>query len=174
MKRIQLNSRLKNNKKQGRRVYYTPDVTAALKEIWDMGDEMSGELLHPQIHEFVAIMQRDENWNHSDEATGKLLAMSERTVKRRLSAFQKARGVSRGLSATKPSSLKSIISIFKGPWKDLPPGHEQIDTVAHCGNTLLGDFVFTLNTTDACTYLVPFSRAVEQGSRGDATELEKS
>lgn len=151
MKRLQLKDRLKNDKR-GRDVYYTPDVTAALKDIWEMGDEMCGELLHPQIREFVSIAQRDDGWRHPDITTGKLLAMSERTVKRRLSAFQKVRGSQRGLSATKPSSLKSIIPIFKGPWKDLPPGHEQIDTVAHCGNTLLGDFVFTLSITDASTY----------------------
>ena len=151
MKRLQLQHPLDVDQR-GRPLYYTPDVTAALKEVWDMGDEMCGELLHPQIAEFVDILKRDDEWHHSDEATGKLLAMSERTVKRRVSEFERVRGRIHVLSATKPSALKSIIPIFKGPWKELPPGHEQIDTVAHCGTTLLGDFVFTLSATDAASY----------------------
>jgi hypothetical protein len=78
--------------------------------------------------------------------------MSERTVKRKTVKLAQTHGENRGRSSTKPSSLKAIIPIFKGPWKDLSPGHGQLDTVAHCGDTLLGDFIFTLNYTDSATY----------------------
>lgn len=138
--------------RRGRTVYYTPDVTAALKEIWDIGDEACGELLHPQIREYVEILKRDKQWKHSDEATQKLLVMSEHTVRRRVAKFEKDRGGRQGLSSTKPSALKSIIPIFKGPWKNLPPGHEQIDTVAHCGESLLGDFAYSLSDIDSAVY----------------------
>jgi len=137
---------------RGRRTLYTPDVTAALKEIWGVGDDACGELLHPQIREFVLILKRDKMWKHSSEATEKLLRMSEHTVRRRVANFEKERGIRKGLSSTKPSALKAIIPIFKGPWKDLPPGHKQIDTVAHCGETLLGDFVYSLSAIDAAAY----------------------
>lgn len=137
---------------RGRRTIYTPDVTAALKEVWDVGDEACGELLHPQIREYVEVLKRDGFWKHSAEATEKLLVMSEHTVRRRVALFEKERGVRKGLSATKPSALKAIIPIFKGPWKDLPPGHKQIDTVAHCGETLLGDFAYSLSVIDAAVY----------------------
>jgi hypothetical protein len=30
----------------GRRAYHTPGVDTALKDVWDAGDEMCGELLH--------------------------------------------------------------------------------------------------------------------------------
>src|SRR3989344_4909345 len=148
---LQMRDPLKEDQR-GRAVVYTPDVTAALKDVWEAGDEACGELLHPQIREYVEIFQRDKMWRHSDEATRKLLAMSEHTVRRRVATFEKARGIRKGLSSTKPSALKSIIPIFKGPWRDLPPGHEQIDTVAHCGNTLLGDFVFSLSAIDVALY----------------------
>lgn len=150
-KQLQMRDPLKVDQR-GRAIVYTPDVTAALKDIWEAGDEACGELLHPQIKEYVEILKRDKMWRHSDEATAKLLAMSEHTVRRRVAQFQKARGVRKGLSSTKPSALKSIIPIFKGPWRDLPPGHEQIDTVAHCGATLLGDFVYSLSAIDAAAY----------------------
>src|SRR3989344_3727395 len=77
---------------RSRAVVYTPDVTAALKDVWEAGDEACGELLHPQIKEYVAILKRDKMWRHSGEATTKLLAMSEHTVRRLVVEFQKTRG----------------------------------------------------------------------------------
>lgn len=139
---------------RGRAVYYDAAVTAALRDVWEAGDEACGELLHPQLGEYVDILLRDGIWKHSDEATAKLRAISEHTVRRRIANFDKSRGFGKGLSSTKPSALKSIIPIFKGPWRHLPPGHEQIDTVAHCGDTLLGDLIYSLSVIDAATYWI--------------------
>jgi transposase InsO family protein len=138
--------------RSGRPTVYTPDVIAALHDLWEAGNMSCGELLHPVGAEYMRIMKRDGDWIHSETATTKLLAMSLGTMKRRVLALQKKHGLRRGLSSTRPSSLKSIIPIFKGPWKDLSPGHGQIDTVAHCGDTLLGDFIFSVNYVDAATY----------------------
>lgn len=142
---------------RGRSVYYTPDVTAALKEIWEDDDEVCGELLHPMIGELVGILKRDKMWNHNDEATGKLLSMSEMTVRRRVGTFMKARAKRHGISDTKPSHLKHLVPIFIGPWNDKPPGYGQIDTVRH-SNSAFGDAVYSLNYTDAASLAV-FTRA---------------
>lgn len=137
---------------RGRPAKYTPDVIAALKYVWDAAGEPCGEILHPMIAEYVRIFRRDKMWKHDDEATMKLLAMSERTMKRRVGAFMRVRRRKGGLAGTSPSLLKHIIPVFKGPWHDLPPGTGQLDTVAHCGSSLSGDFIWTVNYTDAATY----------------------
>lgn len=154
LKREQLYDRLKPKKRPGPRTIYTPDVTAALKDIWEAGNEVCGELLHPMIGEYVSILKRDGLWKHGTEATEKLLRMSERTVKRRVNHFFKIRRGRKGISATKPSALKKLIPVFTGPWEAKPPGFGQIDTVVHCGSSLLGDMAYTLNYTDAATYMV--------------------
>lgn len=138
--------------KRGRPTYYTKDVDAALHDIWEAGDRPCGELLYSVIPEYVKILKRDGMWRHGDIATSKLLAMGEHTARRKASGFRKKELGDRGFSSTKPSHLKSIIPIFKGPWSDLSPGNGQIDTVAHCGNTLLGDFIYTVTYTDSATY----------------------
>jgi hypothetical protein len=138
--------------KRGRSVYYTSDVTAALREIWEAGNEVCGELLYPLIPEYITILIRDKMWDHSDEATGKLRAMSLSTTKRRVELFVTAKRRPKGISATRPSQLKHIIPTFNGPWRELPPGHGQIDTVIH-NDSLLGDSVYTLNYTDSATCL---------------------
>lgn len=138
--------------RRGRTVQYGPDVTSALRDVWAVGDEACGELLHPQVGEYIDTLIRDQLWDHGDEATTKLRTMSEHTMRRRIATFEHLRLRRKGLSATKPSALKSIIPIFRGPWRHLPPGYEQIDTVAHCGQTLLGDFTYTLSAIDAASY----------------------
>lgn len=138
---------------RGRSLFYTPDVTAALKDIWEAGNEVCGELLHPVVSEYVTILKRDRMWKHSIETTEKLLWMSEGTMKQRVGEFFKMRRGRKGISATKPSALKKLIPVFTGPWEDKPPGYGQVDTVVHCGSSLLGDMAYTLNYTDAAVYL---------------------
>ena len=53
--------------RRGRRTYYTADVTAALKDAWEAGNEVCGELLHPMIAEYVAILKRDGMWHHGQD-----------------------------------------------------------------------------------------------------------
>lgn len=139
---------------RGRRTYYDHGVTAALETIWQAAGEICGELLHAVVGEYVAILERDKLWKHGDLVTGKLLAMSTGTMKRRVGAFMKARRTRHGLSSTSPSHLKSIIPIFFGSWEDKPPGHGQLDTVVHCGDSLLGDMAYTVNYTDVATYWI--------------------
>src|SRR3989344_3116695 len=138
---------------RGRPRYYDNAVMAALRDIWEAGDRACGELLHPIIAEYITTLKRDSQWKHGDMATQKLLSMSERTTKRRVTELRVKDGVKkRGLSGTSPSALKHIIPIRKGPWKDTLPGDGQLDTVAHCGESLAGSFIWTLNYTDMATY----------------------
>jgi hypothetical protein len=99
-----------------------------------------------------SVLIRDKMWIHSDETTSKLRAMSISTVKRRVGHFVTTKRRRKGISVTRPSQLKHIIPTFNGPWRELPPGHGQIDTVLH-KDTVLGDAVYTLNYTDSATSL---------------------
>jgi hypothetical protein len=155
--------------RRGAPVIYTPDVTTALKEIWEAGNRVCGELLYPVIADYVRILQRDGMWSHGEEATAKLLRMSERTVKRRVVKFAQVRRGEKGISATRPSNLKAVVPIFTGPWKDKPPGYGQIDTVVHCGPSLQGAMAYTVNYIDAATY---FTVPRAQWSKGQEQTME--
>lgn len=138
--------------KRGRPVIYGPDVTAALKTVWEAGSEVCGELLHAVTHEYIDILKRDGMWKHSSSATTQLKEMSEGTMKNRVGAFMKARKRRKGICATKPSHLKKIIPVFTGPWRGKPPGWGQIDTVRH-SDSASGNAVCTVNYVDAATFL---------------------
>lgn len=154
---------------RGRPVVYDPQVIAALKFVWQVSSEICGELLHPVISDYVAVLKRDKQWKYSEDVTSKLLKMSEGTVKARVGKFTKLGRVHHGLSSTSPSILKNIIPIVVGEWNDKPPGYGQIDTVVHCGSSLLGDMVYTVNYTDIATF---WHTLAAQWNKGQQATLE--
>lgn len=149
-RRIQLR-RAGASEERGRKEYYTPDVIAALKDVWNTASEPCAENLHGVAKEYVEILTRDNDWHHSAEATVKLLAMSLGTMKKRVGKFTRKRFFTHGKSSTEPSAIHTLIPLRTGPWNDAPVGTLQIDTVAHCGSTLAGDFIYTVNSTDVPT-----------------------
>jgi len=170
-RRKQLTSAYQENPKRGRKVYYTKDVDEALKEIWEDTNWCCGELLHGAISENVRIYQRDKCWNYSDEATGKLLAMSLPTVKRRVSGWKCDAG-RRGISSTTPSAIKDKIPLFEGSWLHVSPGMGQIDTVAHCGGSLAGDFMFSLGYVDVSSGWFEYTMQWNKGMEATKDSLE--
>ncbi len=157
---------------RGRPVVYGPDVTAALGTVWKAGGEPCGENLHPLIAEIATVLKRDGDWNHSESATQGLLAMSEGTVKIRVSAFERSRWSHRGKSTTKPGSILSLVPVRADGWKEAPAGTVQIDTVAHCGGSLEGDFVYTVNGTDVPTLWGSRRAQWNKGQKETVTSME--
>ena len=137
--------------RRGRPRYYTPDVIAALKEVWETGSESCGENLHPQINEYIDIAIREKEWKHPDEATGKLRKMSLGSVKVYVGNFTRTRQNFGGKSTTQKSSIISMVPIRMDGWDTAESGVTQVDTVAHCGAANVGDFVFTTNGSDVAT-----------------------
>jgi len=136
---------------RGRPVYYTPDVTAALKEIWTMSGELCGDNLASLIPSYVIALERGGQWTYSDETTGKLLSMSTGTVKERVRYFERSLlAFGNGRSTTVPAVLRQV-PIRTDGWDTAPVGTLQLDTVAHCGHQNVGDYIYTVNATDVTT-----------------------
>jgi len=159
-------------KKRGPHETYGADVTVALKKVWETGNEVCGELIHPVIEEYVTILKRDKMWKYSQDATEKLLQMSEGTVKRRVGNFLKARKIGKGISATRPAHIKYLVPIFTGPWKDKAPGHGQLDTVRH-SSSATGDCAFSLNYTDAATLMTIMRAQWNKGAVATRESMEE-
>jgi len=150
LKHEQMHDPCKQPGKRGPKTRYGPAVTIALKELWEMSGELCAERLKEAIPDYLPPLKRDGDWNHSKETTALLLQMSIGTMKDRIAKFQKARHP-RGVSTTKPSQLKEIIPVRRGPWDNPKPGDGEIDTVVHCGSTLLGNMAYTVNYTSIAT-----------------------
>jgi len=158
--------------KRGRPELYHMRVIVALKEIWQLASEICAERLHPLLPEYVAVLERDRMWEHDQAATALLLKMSLGTMKNRITDFPhlKARG---GRGTTKPTDLREIIPIRRGPWENPEPGFGEIDTVAHCGSSLLGDYAFSAQYTDVATIWTCLSAQWNKGEQATMESVQR-
>jgi hypothetical protein len=155
--------------RRGRETIYGPAVGCALKEVWELFNEICAKRLHPNLPEYVRVLAIQGDWSHSQEATGLLLKMSLASVKRRIAKFRKARRPGKGFSSTKPSALKEIIPVRRGPWENPLPGNGEVDSVAHCGVTLIGDYAYSVQYTDVATLWMCLAA---QWNKGQIATLE--
>src|SRR3989338_5061690 len=172
LKREQMRDRMKPKKKAGPHLFYTPDVTAALKEVWEISGELCAERLIGIMYDYVMILERDRMWHHSEEATKKLLMMSLGTLKDRIARFVHIQAGG-GRSTTKPSNLKELIPIRTGPWENPEPGYGEIDTVVHCGSTLVGNMAYTVNFTDIATGWGESAAQINKGQERTKESIER-
>ena len=85
------------------------------------------------------------------ETVKALLKISAPTIDRLLKPVR-AKYRIHGRATTKPGTLlKRHIPIKTGQWDETRPGFLEADTVAHCGESLLGDFAYTIDLVDIAT-----------------------
>lgn len=134
-----------------RKKIYDQDVVDALLILWRAADEICAERFQPFIPELLDKMIDCGEITTSDEAKEKLLKISLITVKR-IVGQAKHRSLIRIGGTTRPGSLiKSQIAIRYQPWQETDPGWFELDTVAHCGETVAGQFIYSLDMVDIAT-----------------------
>ena len=158
--------------KRGKPVTYGPSVIAALAEIWEIANQICAERLHPNIAEYIEILMRDNMWRHDQQATLLLQKMSLGTMKKKLVVLPHIKA-KKGKGTTKPGILKEIIPIRRGPWENPEQGFGEIDTVAHCGSTLVGDYAYTVQYTDVRTIWTCLSAQWNKGEIATVESIER-
>ena len=135
-------------KKPGRRSRYAGnDVMVPLRAIWLATDQMASKRLKAALPLWLPYYEQAHGIL-ADDVRHKLLTVSASTMDRLLAPVRAAAG-KRGLSGTKPGTLlKNQIPLQGQAWDVSQPGFIEADTVAHCGNSLAGDFVWSLTMTD--------------------------
>ena len=139
--------------RRGRPRAYGPPVVAALRQVWEVADRPCGRRLAPFLAELVERLEAWEELRLPGEVAAALGAMSASTIDRLLRPA-KERGQRRPwTSGTKPGSLlKAAIPIRTfGEWGHPPPGHLEVDLVAHCGESTEGFYLTTLTGVDLAT-----------------------
>lgn len=131
------------------KIYQEQVYLEPLKRIWLATDQLCGKRLKMALplwlpHYHKAYGELDESIYQG------LLQMGSATIDRLLAKVKVQS--KRGLSGTKPGKiLKKHIPIKTDQWDESAPGFLEADTVAHCGTSLMGDFVWSLTMTDICS-----------------------
>ena len=126
--------------RKGRPPVYGPEVVKVLVRLWQAAEQPCGKRLVAMLELWVP---------HDEREHGKLAPAVRRQVlgispaqADRLLAPHKA-GTRRGRCGTKPGGLlKHQIPIRTDNWDVTMPGYLEADTVAHCGSSLEGEFIW--------------------------------
>lgn len=138
----------KHKRKPGRPSTYNQDyILNPLRKIWKASEFPCSMRLKVIIQEWLPFM---EDALHP-MIKRKLLRISPATIDRILRPYRTDRR-RRMYCRTKPGKLlKTRIPIKTDQWNEKCPGFLEADTVALCGDTLLGDFVNALDVVDIAT-----------------------
>lgn len=134
-------------RKPGRASKYTePKFLAALKQLWFDTDQLCSKKLKRVIPVWLPFFE-EERGKVSVEVKEKLYKISAATIDRILKPTRVKYG--KGRTGTKPGTLlRTQIPIRTDFWDVCGPGYLEADTVAHCGTSLAGDFIWSVTITD--------------------------
>lgn len=155
----------------GRRPRYDhPQLLEALRRIWLASDQLCGKRLKVALPLWLPHYVA-EHGALPEAVRANLLAASASTLDRLLKAARVAHP--KGLCGTKPGTLlKQQIPIRCEHWDVTQPGFIEANTVAHCGNSLAGDFAWSLTMTDILTGWTECRATWNKGSVGVITQIK--
>lgn len=146
-----LNAPLQDERKAGkpRRQKYSEKAIKILEMIWEKAGYPWSVRLKAMLPDWMPSAKK--RYDIDPKTEQELLAISPRQMDRRLGP-KRLKMRRRIYGTTKPGALlKNQIPIRTKNWDIKKAGYVEIDTVAHCGNSLEGDFIYTLNQTDIHT-----------------------
>ena len=149
----------KNRKSPGRNKKYTDIAIQHLKKLWMMMQQMNSKKMVAALPHWLSF------YDCGDGVKQELLAMSHATIDRKLKAFRVSLE-RRQRSGTRPGSLRHIIPIKPFDYNINEPGFVEADTVAHCGGSLAGDFIWSLTLTDVYSGWTENRGVWGRGARG--------
>lgn len=167
--------RCKTKKKTGRPTVYSSELyLGPLKRIWLASDQPCGKRLKIALPLWLPHYEGAYEALEPAVYTG-LLSMSAATIDRLLAS---SRLKCKRFCGTKPGSiLKKQIKIKTDQWDEDRPGFFEADTVAHCGGSLSGNFVWSLTMTDIFSAWTENRAVWNKGSIGvlnQITDVENS
>ena len=150
--------------------YNQPALVTVLRRIWLATDQMCSKRLVAAMP--LWLPPYEMRFGALEESTrSKLTGISPASIDRLLKPVRMQHP--KGLSGTRPGTLlKNQIPIRTTHWDITRPGFMEADTVAHCGNSLAGDFVWSLTLTDILTGWTECRATWNKGSSGVLDQIK--
>ena len=121
--------------------YGDPTFVFHLVELWQLMGEINSKKMKAAIPEWIPFYK-----GLTPHMKTLMLEISPSSIDRHLKPYRGSK--KKGVSSTRPSLLKNKIPLKLLEEHVNYPGFIEADTVAHCGESLSGEFVSTLTLTD--------------------------
>ena len=130
--------------------YHTEGIIKFIKTLWIRTNLICPERLKACIPIWIGWYKKEISvLSKEDEIL--IRAISASTINRILKKYR-GKYNKRGLSTTRPGSIiRQLIPIKTDQWDEKQPGYVEVDLVAHCGASVAGDYINTLNMVDIAT-----------------------
>lgn len=125
-------------------------IKALVKQFWEVADYPSGTRLASILPELIEKGIEYGEINPNPEQQKLLSQISISSIDRMLSTEIRTR-IRRLNGQTKGGKLKYDIPFAIDQKEIVLPGVLEIDLVSHCGESAMGEFIYTLNSTDMIT-----------------------
>lgn len=146
-------------------------IEPIVRTIWLAADQPCGKRLAPALKLWLPHYERHHERLNSGQR--QLLTNVSSATLDRLLARARVSHPLRGLSGTKPGSLlRTEIPIRTDNWDITQPGFLEADTVAHCGGSLAGDFIWSAIFTDICSAWTEGRAVWNKGAAGVVAAVE--
>jgi hypothetical protein len=148
--------------------YHAAELRPVLRALWSAANYPCGRRLAGMMADWLAGYEQHEK-KVGASVREQLLAASPRTLDRLLRPL---RVETRRPSLTRPGSLlRQQIPIRGSLWEENKAGWLEVDTVALCGGSLAGDFVWMLEAVDDATTWVSTRAMWNRGQEGTLAAL---
>ncbi len=134
----------------GPRQKYGEEEKEVLKTIWLAGEQPCGKRLKAAVGVWLPYYEK-EHGELEEGLQKRVMGISAASMDRLLRPVRISQG-SRGRCGTRPGTLlRKDIAVRTEHWDVAGPGWLEADTVAHCGESMAGDFCWSVTVTDVHT-----------------------
>jgi hypothetical protein len=147
-------------------------IRPPLIAIWQATNLLCGKRLAACLPVWVPFYRDVQGRCLPAEVQEQLCSLSHATIDRLL-APSRARSNKIGLATTRPGTLlRARIPVKTNQWDESRPGFLEADTVAHCGTSMSGSFVYTVAVTDIATGWSEHRAMWGRGEYGAVAQLQ--
>ena len=161
-----------NGGAKGRPKTYGAGEVTVLKEIWFLAEQPCGKRLSPVLPMWLkSYKKRNGKLGYGVEK--KLKEISPAQIDRLLGPT-KTQNPNRRIRTPKSNqALKAVTPIRAESWDVHEPGWIEADTVAHCGGSMNGSFIWSLSMTDIFSGWTEIRSVWNRGQHGVCERFEQ-
>lgn len=151
--------------KRGAPRKYGEDLVAALKTCWLAMEQPCGKRMKDMLPLWAGHLDCGE------AVRGQLRGIGAASIDRLLRGFKAVAG--KKVRPPKPASaVKALVEVRARSWDTTETGWTEVDTVAHCGGDMGGDFIWTLTSVEISSGWTELRAVWNRGRQASFEALE--
>lgn len=157
------------NNSPGRKKRYGEELCEVLNSIWHSTGQMCSKRLAAVMEEWLGYYEKHHG-GLIDGLRQNLLTISPAQIDRLLKPYRISTDSWKRKGPKPGTVIRSKIPLRTGPWEEQRPGYLEVDTVAHCGGSMAGNFIWSITYTDIASGWTSLRSTWNRGQEGTVAQ----